>query len=73
MQDAATITVAPDETLSVEILTSAATHGYLPLLYEDASIRAQVRAGMATSEPSRSSGRLKAASRKASRLWRSEA
>jgi len=34
----------------VEILTSAATHGYFPLLLEDASIRAQVRAGLATSE-----------------------
>ena len=34
----------------IEILTSAATHGYLPLLYEDASIEAQVRAGLASSE-----------------------
>jgi 1,4-alpha-glucan branching enzyme len=33
----------------IEILTSAATHGYLPLLYEDASIRAQLRAGLASS------------------------
>ncbi len=33
----------------IEILTSAATHGYLPLLYEDSSIRAQLRAGLATS------------------------
>jgi 1,4-alpha-glucan branching enzyme len=33
----------------VEILTSAATHGYLPLLYEDSSIRAQLRAGLASS------------------------
>ena len=34
----------------VEILTSAATHGYLPLLLEDSSVRAQVRAGVASSE-----------------------
>jgi len=34
----------------IEILTSAATHGYLPLLYEDSCIRAQVRAGMASSQ-----------------------
>ncbi len=34
----------------IEILTSAATHGYFPLLLEDASIRAQMRAGVATSE-----------------------
>ena len=34
----------------VEILTSDATHGYLPLLMEDSSVRAQVRAGLATSE-----------------------
>lgn len=34
----------------LEILTSCATHGYMPLLLEDASIRAQVRAGMASSE-----------------------
>ncbi|MFA6133884.1 MAG: 1,4-alpha-glucan branching protein domain-containing protein [Phycisphaerae bacterium] len=33
----------------VEILTSAATHAYLPLLYEDSSIRAQLRAGLASS------------------------
>ena len=33
----------------IEILTSAATHGYLPLLYEDSSIRAQLRAGLASS------------------------
>ncbi|MEX2212646.1 MAG: 1,4-alpha-glucan branching protein domain-containing protein [Phycisphaeraceae bacterium] len=33
-----------------EILTSCATHGYMPLLGEDASIRAQIRAGVATSE-----------------------
>lgn len=32
-----------------EILTSNATHGYMPLLLEDASIRAQVRAGVHTS------------------------
>ncbi|NJL30789.1 MAG: hypothetical protein HC898_03685 [Phycisphaerales bacterium] len=29
----------------VEILTSAATHGYFPLLLEDATIRAQMRGG----------------------------
>ncbi len=34
----------------IQILTSTATHAYLPLLYEDASIRAQLRAGMASSE-----------------------
>ncbi len=34
----------------VEILTSNATHGYMPLLYEDSSIRAQIRAGIASSE-----------------------
>ena len=34
----------------IEILTSSATHGYLPLLYEDASVRAQIRAGLASSE-----------------------
>ncbi len=32
----------------VEILTSAATHGYLPLLGTDAHVAAQVRAGVAT-------------------------
>jgi len=34
----------------VELLTSAATHGYMPLLLEDSSIRAQVRAGLSTSQ-----------------------
>jgi 1,4-alpha-glucan branching enzyme len=34
----------------VEILTSCATHGYLPLLYEDSSVYAQVRAGVASSQ-----------------------
>jgi 1,4-alpha-glucan branching enzyme len=34
----------------VELLTSAATHGYMPLLLEDSSIHAQVRAGLNTSE-----------------------
>lgn len=33
----------------IQILTSSATHAYLPLLYEDSSIRAQLRAGLATS------------------------
>lgn len=33
----------------VQLLTSAATHGYFPLLYEDASIRAQLRAGLSSS------------------------
>ncbi len=33
----------------IQILTSAATHGYLPLLYEDSSIRAQLRAGLSSS------------------------
>lgn len=34
----------------VEILSSSATHAYLPLLYEDASVAAQLRAGLASSE-----------------------
>jgi 1,4-alpha-glucan branching enzyme len=34
----------------IELLTSAATHGYMPLLLEDSSVRAQVRAGLSTSE-----------------------
>jgi 1,4-alpha-glucan branching enzyme len=34
----------------LEILTSAATHAYLPLLYEDSSVFAQLRAGLATSQ-----------------------
>ena len=34
----------------LELLTSFATHGYAPLLYEDSSIRAQMRAGLASSE-----------------------
>jgi len=34
----------------IEILTSAATHAYLPLLLHDESIRAQIRAGLAASE-----------------------
>ncbi len=34
----------------LEILTSNATHGYMPLLYEDSSIRAQIRAGLQSSE-----------------------
>jgi 1,4-alpha-glucan branching enzyme len=34
---------------SVELLTSAATHGYLPLLLEDSSIKAQIRAGLNSS------------------------
>ena len=34
----------------LEVLTGAATHGYLPLLLEDSSLRAQVRAGVATSQ-----------------------
>lgn len=34
----------------IEILTSAATHAYLPLLLHDESIHAQLRAGVATSE-----------------------
>ncbi len=33
----------------IQVLTGCATHGYLPLLYEDASIRAQLRAGLASS------------------------
>jgi len=34
----------------LEILTSNATHAYMPLLYEDRSIQAQIRAGLASSE-----------------------
>ncbi len=34
----------------IEILTSNATHGYMPLILEDSSVRAQVRAGVATSQ-----------------------
>ncbi len=34
----------------IEILTSGATHGYLPLLLEDSSIHAQVRAGIESSQ-----------------------
>ncbi len=34
----------------IEILTSNATHAYMPLLLEDASIRGQVRAGVSSSE-----------------------
>lgn len=30
----------------IELMTSAATHGYLPLLYEDASIQAQILQGI---------------------------
>ncbi len=33
---------------AIEIMTSAATHGYLPLLYEDASVQAQIRQGVQT-------------------------
>ncbi len=33
---------------AIEIMTSAATHGYLPLLCEDASIQAQIRQGIET-------------------------
>ncbi len=35
---------------TVELLTSNATHGYMPLLLEDSSIRAQIRAGVASSK-----------------------
>jgi 1,4-alpha-glucan branching enzyme len=35
---------------AVDLLTSAATHGYMPLLLEDSSIRAQVRAGLNSSQ-----------------------
>jgi len=34
----------------IELLTSNATHGYMPLLLEDSSIRAQIRAGLASSQ-----------------------
>ena len=33
---------------AIELITSAATHGYLPLLGEDGAIRAQIRAGVET-------------------------
>ncbi len=33
---------------AVEIMCSAATHGYFPLLHEDASIEAQIRQGIST-------------------------
>ena len=33
----------------IQILTSNATHAYMPLLYEDSSIRAQLRAGLSSS------------------------
>lgn len=34
----------------IEILTSNATHGYMPLIMEDSCLRAQIRAGVHTSE-----------------------
>jgi len=34
----------------IQILTSSATHAYLPLLLEDSCVRAQVRAGVSSSE-----------------------
>jgi len=34
----------------IQILTSNATHGYMPLLLEDSSIRAQIRAGLDSSQ-----------------------
>jgi 1,4-alpha-glucan branching enzyme len=34
----------------VEILTSNATHAYMPLMLEDSTLRAQMRAGVATSQ-----------------------
>ncbi len=34
----------------IEIITSAATHGYLPLLGRDSSVRAQIRGGVTTYE-----------------------
>lgn len=35
---------------AIEIITSAATHGYLPLLATDSSIRAQLRVGIASTQ-----------------------
>lgn len=35
---------------AIELLTSNATHGYMPLIKHDRAARAQVRAGLATSE-----------------------
>ncbi len=35
---------------AIEIMTSGATHGYLPLLYEDSSIQAQIRQGVESHE-----------------------
>lgn len=34
----------------IQILTSSATHAYLPLLLEDSCVRAQIRAGLSSSE-----------------------
>jgi len=34
----------------IQILTSSATHAYLPLLLEDSCVRAQIRAGVSSSE-----------------------
>ena len=34
----------------IQILTSSATHAYLPLLLEDSCVRAQVRAGVSSSQ-----------------------
>lgn len=33
---------------AIEVMTSAATHGYLPLLHEECSVQAQVRVGIET-------------------------
>jgi len=33
---------------AIEVMTSAATHGYLPLLHEECSVQAQVRVGVET-------------------------
>ncbi|MFP3903136.1 MAG: 1,4-alpha-glucan branching protein domain-containing protein [Armatimonadota bacterium] len=35
---------------NIEVITSAATHGYLPLLHEDASVQAQILQGVTTYE-----------------------
>lgn len=35
---------------AIELISSCATHGYLPLIHDDASARAQIRTGLDTSE-----------------------
>ncbi|MBX2797396.1 MAG: DUF1957 domain-containing protein [Myxococcales bacterium] len=49
-RDLATAFVQAEDDGLVELMTSNATHGYHPLLLSDACARAQMRAGLATSE-----------------------